>query len=68
MTRQERQAASAGRRLADALLAVERYDGDPMDTMAEAGWWLRHGRLARDTKGAAEALCALTTHYTGGGE
>lgn len=66
MTKQELAAASAGKKLAKALLAVERYDGDPADVSTEARYWLRHGRHAYGTKGADEALTALAAHYSGG--
>ena len=36
MTKAERQAQSAGRLLARALLAIEAYDGDPDDILEEA--------------------------------
>jgi hypothetical protein len=62
MTALERRAASAGKKLANALLAIELYDGDPADVLDEARLALR----SVDRHGAREALRALILYYEGG--
>jgi len=64
MTAQERKAASAGKKLADALLAIEAYDGDPADVLDEARLALRF----TIRHGAHESLQALTLYYEGSTE
>jgi hypothetical protein len=64
MTAQERKAASAGKKLAAVLLAIEGYDGDPADVLDEARLALRSTAFT----GARNALSTLYHHFEGGGE
>jgi hypothetical protein len=57
VTRLERQAAAAGKKLAAALTAMENYDGDAMDVLGEARLALR-GVNFTGTRAALELLVA----------
>lgn len=59
MTNQERQAERVGIRLAKALIAIEKYNGDPEDVLDEAAIALH----SSDRSGARDALAALTAFY-----
>jgi len=62
MTKQERKAHAAGKRLAVALLSIENYDGDPNDTLLEAEMHIR----MTPNQGASDAVKALREYYEGG--
>jgi len=65
MTKLEKQASSAGKKLAIALFAVEDYQGSPDDVLEEAKFWARQ-MVNAPHKGVEDALDSLVQYYDGG--
>jgi len=67
-TTQEKQAARVAKKLVEALLAIENYNGDPEDILQDAEIRM-HGeknsgrRAPGTTIGASQTLQALKKHY-----